>query len=315
MNRVGSPRLRAILQAFFVTFLWSTSWVLIKIGLDDQDIPPVTFAGLRYFLAFLTLVPVYSLSRQATPVRTLTRRHWASLALLGLLYYTITQGTNFLGLVYLPAINFSILLNSTAIVVAVLGIWLLNERPTGQQWIGALIFIAGAAIFFYPWNIPAGQVIGYAIAAVHVLATSLSSIMGRGINRQGEIHPITVTVVSMGIGAALLLGLGLLVEPAPRLDLTSWGIILWLAVVNTAFAFTLWNHTLRTLSAMESSIINNTMLIQIAILAFLFLGETPSWVQVGGMLLAAVGALLVQLRPRNRQEAKAIKKDRPTLKG
>jgi len=94
------------------------------------------------------------------------------------------------------------------------------------------------------------------------------------------------------------LGLGLLIEPAPQLNLTSWALILWLAVVNTGFAFTLWNHTLRTLSAMESSIINNTMLIQIAILAFLFLGETPSWVQVGGMLLAALGALLVQLRPK-----------------
>jgi len=45
-----SPRLRAILQALIVTFLWSTSWVLIKIGLED--IPAVTFAGLRYFLFY-----------------------------------------------------------------------------------------------------------------------------------------------------------------------------------------------------------------------------------------------------------------------
>ena len=296
-----SPRLQAILQALFVTFLWSTSWVLIKIGLEDKDIPPVTFAGLRYFLAFLSLIPIYLLAKQATPIRRLTRRNWASLAVLGLLYYTITQGTQFLGLAYLPAINFSLLLNSTAIVVALLGIPLLHERPTRWQWGGALIFIFGAAVFFYPWAIPAGQAIGYFIATIHILATSLSSIMGRGINRRGEIHPITVTVVSMGIGAFFLLGLGLATEPAPQLDLTAWAIILWLAVVNTAFAFTLWNHTLRTLSAMESSIINNTMLIQIAILAWIFLGETLTWPQILGMLLAAVGALLVQLRLNGRR--------------
>ena len=41
------------LQALFVTFLWSTSWVLIKFGL--QDIPAISFAGLRYALAFLLL--------------------------------------------------------------------------------------------------------------------------------------------------------------------------------------------------------------------------------------------------------------------
>jgi drug/metabolite transporter (DMT)-like permease len=41
-------------------------------------------------------------------------------------------------------------------------------------------------------------------------------------------------------------------------------IIGWLSVINTAFAFTLWNHTLRTLTAVESSVMNNTVLVQIA---------------------------------------------------
>ena len=88
------PHLQAVLQALFVTFLWSTSWVLIKIGLED--LPALTFAGLRYFLAFLVLVPVFVSSRRATPLRFLTKRDWGALIVLGLLYYTITQGTNFL---------------------------------------------------------------------------------------------------------------------------------------------------------------------------------------------------------------------------
>jgi drug/metabolite transporter (DMT)-like permease len=46
-----SSHTRAILQALLVTFLWSTSFVLIKIGL--QDIPALSFAGLRYSLALL----------------------------------------------------------------------------------------------------------------------------------------------------------------------------------------------------------------------------------------------------------------------
>lgn len=75
-------------------------------------------------------------------------------------------------------------------------------------------------------------------------------------------------------------------------------IILWLAVVNPAFAFTLWNRTLRTLSAMESSIINNTMLFQIALLAWVFLGERLTGRQALGMVLAALGTLAVQVRGR-----------------
>jgi len=50
------------------------------------------------------------------------------------------------------------------------------------------------------------------------------------------------------------------------------------------------------LSAVESSIINNTMLIQIAVLAWLFLGESLRTLGILGLGLAALGTLLVQLR-------------------
>lgn len=289
-----NPHLTAVLQALLVTFLWSTSWVFIKFGL--QDIPPLTFAGLRYFLAFLTLLPFYLWSNHKTEIQTLSKRDWTSLILLGLLFYTITQGSQFLGLAYLPAITFSMLLNGTALVVAILGIFLLHEIPTWLQWTGMLIFLTGAAFYFYPFDFPAGIAIGYFIAILHILATSLSSIMGRGINRQKRISPLTVTIISMGIGSFVLLGIGLWIEEPPSLDLASWLIVAWLAIVNTAFTFTLWNLTLRTLSATESSVINNTMLIQISILAWLFLGETLTLLQITGLLLAALGALFVQIR-------------------
>ncbi len=141
-----SPRVRAIFQALFVTFLWSTSWVFIKFGLND--IPPITFAGLRYFLAFLALIPVYARSNSATPLSNLSRREWRNLIGLGLLYYTITQGSQFMSLAYLPAITFSLMLNGTAVIVAVFGIFLLHEFPSWLQWVGASLFIGGALLFF-----------------------------------------------------------------------------------------------------------------------------------------------------------------------
>lgn len=55
---------------------------------------------------------------------------------------------------------------------------------------------------------------------------------------------------------------------------------------------------MRTLTAMESSIINGTMLIQIAVLAWLFVGETINFQEGLGMAVAASGALLVQLSGR-----------------
>jgi drug/metabolite transporter (DMT)-like permease len=47
----------------------------------------------------------------------------------------------------------------------------------------------------------------------------------------------------------------------------------------------------------ESSVVNNTMTVQIAVLAIVFLGERLLAPQVIGLLLAAAGAAVVQLAP------------------
>jgi drug/metabolite transporter (DMT)-like permease len=292
----GSPRVRAVAQAFFVTFLWSTSWVLIKLGL--KDIPALTFAGLRYTLAFLCLLPFALRTRHIAALRRLSMGEWLRLIVLGLLLYSVTQGAMFLSLFYLPAVTTSLLLSFTTIVVALLGLVLLNERPTWMQWGGTALYLVGVLVYFFPMQIPAGEVIGLIVAGACVLGNALSTILGRHVNRGGTLEPMTVTVISMGIGSVVLLASGIAVQGLPRLTLTHWAIIAWLAAVNSALAYTLWNRTLRTLAAVESSIINNTMLFQIALLAWAFLGEQLTWQKVMGMLVAALGTLVVQIRKR-----------------
>ena len=136
---------------------------------------------------------------------------------------------------------------------------------------------------------------------VGVFANASSAVLGRDINRSGKLNPFVVTVIRHGIwfsyssnswnyyaGASINKGLNIIY-------------LFWLAIINTAVAFVIWNYTLRTLTAMESSIINGTMLIQIAILAWIFLGEGITLQEIFGMAVAAVGAVLVQLRKRTVQ--------------
>lgn len=293
-----SPHLKAVLQALFVTFLWSTSWVLIKFGL--ADIPALTFAGLRYSLAFLCLLPFVLRPTHLAALRGLSGRDWLRLASLGLLFYSVTQGAQFVGLAYLPAVTVNLLLNFTNIVVPLLGIFLLAESPTLLQWVGSSLSLVGAIIYFYPAAIPTSQIFGLMVVAVGVLANAGSAVLGRHINRGAHLSPLLVTLVSMGIGSIALLIAGISGQGLPALSLSNWAIIAWLAVVNTAIAFTLWNLTLRTLSAMESSLINSAMLIQIPILAWLFLGEAITWREGIALALAAVGIVLVQLYGRQK---------------
>ena len=216
--------------------------------------------------------------------------------LLGIIFYTFTQGTQFLGLSLLPSVTVSLMLNFTPIIVAILGIFLLSEKPTLLQWFGATLFIVGIVAYFFPISLIGNQALGLFIMTIGVIANSISAILGRDINRSKNISPLVVTFISMGIGAIILLSIGLMMDGFPAISLKTWLFIFWLAIINTAFAFTLWNLTLRSLSAMESSIINGTMLIQIAILAWMFLGETISIQEGIGMMIAAIGAVFVQIK-------------------
>lgn len=277
-----------------MTFLWSSSFIIIKWGL--VEIPPITFAGLRYIIAFVCFIPFVFKKKYIVEIKQLKSTQWKKLILLGIIFYTFTQGTQFLGLSLLPSVTVSLMLNFTPILVAILGIFLLSEKPTFLQWFGATLFIVGIVTYFFPISLIGNQALGLFIMTIGVIANSISAILGRDINRSKNISPLVVTFISMGIGAIILLSVGLILDGFPVISLKTWIFILWLAGINTAFAFTLWNLTLRSLSAMESSIINGTMLIQIAILAWIFLGESISLQEGIGMFVAAIGAVFVQIK-------------------
>lgn len=277
-----------------VTFLWSTSFIIIKWGLSE--LPPLTYAGLRYFLAFISLLPFAFKKERISEIKNLNQKDWLKLTALGLLFYTFTQGSQFLGLSLLPAVTVSLLLNFTPLVVAVMGIYLLSEMPTKLQWLGACLFIVGIIVYFYPVYFSGNQALGIIVMIVGVFANSASAVLGRNINREKKLSAITITVISMGIGSIIILATGIFFQGLPSISISTLLFLLWLALVNTAFAFTLWNLTLRTLTAMESSVINGTMLIQIAVLAWVFIDEPISFKEIIGMIIAAVGALLVQLK-------------------
>jgi drug/metabolite transporter (DMT)-like permease len=280
-----------------VTFLWSTSFIIIKWGL--VEIPPITFAGLRYILAFFCFIPFLINKKYILEIKQLKSVQWKKLILLGFMFYTFTQGAQFLGLSLLPSVTVSLMLNFTPLIVAIMGIFLINEKPSILQWTGAILFIFGIITYFFPISLIGSQSIGLIIMFIGVLANAASAVIGRDINRNKNISPIVVTFISMGIGAVILLIIGITMSGFPVISLKTWLFIIWLAAINTAFAFTLWNLTLRSLTAMESSIINGTMLIQIAILAWYFLGENISFQEGFGMIIAGVGAVLVQIKRKN----------------
>jgi drug/metabolite transporter (DMT)-like permease len=285
----------ALWLALFVTVLWSSSWVLIRWGLDDEGLQPMTFAALRYGIAAIVLVG-WVIYREAPRrhIYRIDRGFVVRLVVLGVLMYALTQGAVFVALDEQPAATTSLLLALTPLFVAGGAAISLAEVPTRWQSVGVVMVALGAWAYF------AGELgataAGLVAALIALGANVASTILGRSVNRSGRLPAVTVTAASMAVGAGVLVFVAIGAEGVPIITPRGWLFIAWLALVNTALAFSLWNLSMQRLSAVESASINNTMLVQIALLAWVFLGESPGALGLLGIAAVSTGVYLVQAR-------------------
>ncbi len=183
----------------------------------------------------------------------------------------------------------------STIVIALLGTIFLKEPLSILQWTGVLLTPIGAWLYFFPITIQANQVNGVLIVVTGTILGAIGSIIARDINRSIYLPPLTLTTLSILIGSIVMFLGGMATEGFPPFSITSWGIIVWMAVVNTAFAFTLINRSMQVLQATETSAIINTLMIQVPVLAYFFLGERITPRQVFGLGVILVGVIMVQL--------------------
>lgn len=290
MGASVSPRVRAVLEALLVTFLWSSSYILTKFGLTD--IEPLTLVGLRYLIASLVLLPI-ALSRGEH--RKITVDSWWKLAVLGFLGYTVAQGLQCVGLSYLPAVTVTLILNFTPLTVLILNVLFTGVYPNRAQLAGMVLVLLGAVLFFGD-RLGGYTLTGVIITFVSGLGWAGYMVAGKILFKEKRVSPLGNTAFAMGFGSALIAASAYLVEGLRPIPITGWAIIVWLGVVNTAAAFFMWNHALETIEAFELSILQNTMLIQITLLSIIFLGETLPLVKYLYMGIVFIGVYIVQTR-------------------
>jgi drug/metabolite transporter (DMT)-like permease len=207
-------------------------------------------------------------------------------------------------LFFLNSVTVTFILNLTPLFVLGLSILFLNELPSKVQFIGIIMTLFGVTIFFYDALADFGTVLGVLITLVSGIGWAFYIILSRHCLSKDNESVITLTSTAMIFGAFMLLGATGLTGNLVNVSLNGWMIILWLSIVNTAIAFFLWNHALKTLKAIEQAILQNTMLIQISLMAFFFLQEPITEYNILGMMIVFSGVLIAQLRAKKENNAK-----------
>lgn len=284
-------RLLAVIESLLVTIIWASSFVFVKMGLAYMG--PLTVAGLRYFFGALLILPFIARSGGGRPA--LPRGTWVRLLLIGLSAYTIGNGAMNWSLKYLSATTASFLLSLVPILVLAAGIVWLKEIPSPLQVLGVLITVGGSALFFAP-GLQGGEWIGIGLVAIGLIAFTLFGILGREAARAGQIGTLLLAAAPLAMGGGLLLLVALPLEGLPPPAPPAWGIVLWLAVVNTAIGYVLYYHSLQVLTALEMNVMLNLSPLCTALMAALLLAEKVSVIQVVGIVTVIGGVLLVQHR-------------------
>ena len=281
---------RALSEGVLTSLIWASSFVVIKLGL--AFLPPLTLAAWRYASAFVFLLPVLLLRKGKHPPIT-GGSTWVRLAAMGIAAYPVGNGLLFWSLQVLPATTGAFLFGFTPVMVLLLGILVLREFPTALQFLGLGIVMLGSYIFFGVRLSPQElQAVGAMLLST--VGFAVFGVLGRGFARENRVDSFHLTAWPLGFGGGTLLLIAWLLEGHPTITLAAIGVILWLSVVNTALAYTLWNHALRTLKAFELNVLSNLIPLATAGMAWLLLGDPLNPRQILGILIVISGVTLVQ---------------------
>jgi drug/metabolite transporter (DMT)-like permease len=281
-----------------LSLIWGSTWLFIKLGL--QDLPPFTFAGIRFVIAATILLLIIALRRTPLPR---TRSDWALIVVTGLLAFTVNYGLLFWG----EQRTSSGLAAILQTIIPVFGLviahyYLQQERITWPKLLGVLLGIAGVGLIFSNhmkvegrsafWGSVAIVIGAFGVAYSNVLIKARGSHLDAAVLAAGQ----------MICGLIPLLLIGITLEGNPlKLHWTPLALVslFYIALVGSALAFLLFYWLVRHMEVTKTMLIPLVTPLIAVMLGMLVLKEGLTWrVAVGGAGVMAGIGLIIKRRIR-----------------
>jgi len=267
-------------------FLWSTAGIFIKL----VDWQPFAIAAARSGVAavFLWIVlrkPRFSFSFDQVS----TALAYAATMILFVVANKLTTPANAILLQY-----------GAPVYVAILGSFMLKEKPKPEHW-AALAAVCGGMLLFFMDSLGKGSFLGDCVAALAGLTFALNIIMLR---KQKDASP-TESLLLGHIFTTLIAGGISLFLPAPVLSARSVLAILALGIVQIGIAALLFSYGIKRITALESILTAVIEPLFNPLWVFLATGEAPGMRAVSGGLVI-IGAVLASSFVSVRRARKAL---------
>ena len=304
-----APKKVAIVAAFLtLCVVWSSTWLAIKIGL--RDLPPISYAAIRFVVAIVVLLAV-SIGRARLLPRS--RAEYLILALTGVLMFAVNYGLLFWGELHVSSGLAAVLQATIPIFGMVFAHLMLPAEPMRwQRLAGAFLALAGVAVICARLLNFSGMMAFWGGLGIVVGAAgaAFSNVLLK--QRPIQLGPAMIAAWQMIFGTVPLLVLGWMVEGNPaRFHWTTMSIfcLLYLAIIGSALTFLLLYWLLPQMQATNLQTVSLITPPGAVMLGWLLGGETfPLWSLLGaGLVLAGVWIIFRKAGPdrvaQRREEA------------
>jgi drug/metabolite transporter (DMT)-like permease len=278
--------------------IWSSTWVAIKIGLEDC--PPLLGAGVRFTVAGLLLLAFAAVQGRSLKTDRLLA------GALALFPFALTYGLIYWAEQYVPSGLTAVLFGVLPLYIALLGAALLPDAPLRVPIVlGVLIAIAGLALAFLE-SVELGSEEKAALGALAVAVSPIGAAIGNVGQklRAAELDAVVLNGWAMLVGGLLLLAASGLGEDWGEFvwSAESVGSIAYLTLFGSSITFVTLTVLLRHISAMAMGFL--AMILPFGALVFgaLLYDESITARAVAGAALVAMGLLIAQWPRRERAE-------------
>ncbi len=273
-----------------LTVIWGSNFSIVKVALTE--IPPLAFNTLRLCLASAVFLLVMRLRGVEWPSRS-DLGGLLGLAVSGHLLYQLCFMA---GLNRTSVSNSSLIIGSGPIAVALLAVWVGQERVTPWHWLGALLSVGGLCLVVSGPSGSGQSLQGDMLMFGAVLCWSLYTVGARPLLARRT--PMAVTGYSLILGTVMYLpvGLGELV----RLDwqavsLGTWISLVYSAVFALCVAYLIWYTAVQRIGSARTSIYSNLVPVVAMAVAAVWLGESLGPRKVLGAAAVLAGVAVTKL--------------------
>ncbi len=270
-----------------VVLIWGTNWVVMKSGL--KLVGPLNFVMQRFLFSFIALSPFLVFRQHDAPK---DRSTWMRLLLHSILNTLSMLSTN-IGLVYEQSGISAVLTYTQPLFVFCLAVPILKEVLTGERFLGVTIGFLGVLVLYLKRILSSSLVplsLGFLLTGAFLWAISIVYYK----RFLSYVNPVLTNAAQFTVGLILLSFLAAAFEGFSFvMSGTYLLMLLYMSIMASAMALTLWVSLLREEEATVISASSFVIPMVALIFGWIFLQETIEMESIMGFALILAGTYLV----------------------